>query len=79
MARKLRIMVVVDEVYDHLTFGSIPYTPMGLFGSIVPVITLGSLSKRWLVPGWRVGWFVTNDHNGIFKKSGVSLSLYLYL
>lgn len=46
--------------------------PMGVFGTTVPVLTLGSLSKRWIVPGWRLGWIVTNDPNGIFRKSGVS-------
>lgn len=29
---------------------------MGVFASIVPVVTVGSISKRWVVPGWRLGW-----------------------
>ena len=41
--------------------------PMGVFGSTVPVLTLGSLSKRWIVPGWRLGWFVTTDPCGMFR------------
>ncbi|KAK4593393.1 hypothetical protein RGQ29_017485 [Quercus rubra] len=49
-ARKLGIMVVADEVYHNLSFGTNPFVPMGVFGSVVPVITLGSISKRWLVP-----------------------------
>lgn len=75
-ARKLGIMVISDEVYGHLTFGSTPFVPMGVFASTVPVLTLGSISKRWIVPGWRMGWLVTNDPNGILQDSGVgSLSL----
>ncbi|XP_059450604.1 tyrosine aminotransferase-like [Corylus avellana] len=70
-ARKLRILVVADEVYHHLTFGSKPFVPMGVFGSIVPVITLGSISKRYILPGWRLGWLVTTDPNGILRKLGV--------
>ncbi|KAL5797516.1 hypothetical protein ACOSQ2_002336 [Xanthoceras sorbifolium] len=46
-------------VFGHLAFGSTPYVPMGVFGSIVPIVTLGSISKRWVVPGWRLGWLVT--------------------
>ncbi|GMY10171.1 nicotianamine aminotransferase 1-like [Fagus crenata] len=69
-ASKLGIFVISDEVYGHLVFGSNPFVPMGVFGSTVPVLTLGSISKRWLVPGWRLGWIVTCDTNGIFQQSG---------
>lgn len=75
VARKLGILVISDEVYGHLTFGSNPFVPMGVFGTIVPVITLGSLSKRWIVPGWRLGWLVTNDTHGILQKYGVKESI----
>ncbi|GAB4849467.1 hypothetical protein Ancab_004261 [Ancistrocladus abbreviatus] len=44
-ARNPGIVVVADKVYGHLAFGSNPSMPMGVFGSIVPVLTLGSLSK----------------------------------
>ncbi|XP_050206565.1 tyrosine aminotransferase-like [Mercurialis annua] len=69
-ARKLGIMVISDEVYGHLTFGSTPFVAMGVFGEIVPVITLGSISKRWTVPGWRFGWLVLTDPNAILKQFG---------
>ncbi|XP_060957927.1 retrovirus-related Pol polyprotein from transposon RE2 isoform X2 [Cannabis sativa] len=71
-ARKLRFVVVADEVYAHICFGSTPFIPMGVYASIVPVLTLGSISKRLGVPGWRLGWIVTNDPDGILKKSGLT-------
>lgn len=70
-ARELGILVISDEVYGHLTFGNIPFVPMGVFGSVVPVITVGSISKRWVVPGWRLGWLVTCDHKGILTEAKV--------
>ncbi|PSS14472.1 Aminotransferase [Actinidia chinensis var. chinensis] len=78
-ARKLGILVIADEVYDHLAFGSNPFVPMGVFGSITPVLTLGSISKRWIVPGWRLGWIVTADPSGILQKSWIVESLKSYL
>ncbi|KAL6137962.1 hypothetical protein ACLB2K_063250 [Fragaria x ananassa] len=74
-ARKLGIIVIADEVYDHLTFASTPFVPMGTFGSIAPVLTLGSISKRWIVPGWRLGWIVTCDPNAILQQTGIMKSI----
>ncbi|XP_057455539.1 probable aminotransferase TAT2 isoform X2 [Lotus japonicus] len=78
-ARKLGICVISDEVYAHVAFGSNPFVPMGVFASIVPVITIGSLSKRWLVPGWRIGWIATMDPHEIFQKTGIKTNIISYL
>ncbi|KAL6975431.1 tyrosine transaminase [Sarracenia purpurea var. burkii] len=67
-AKRLKIIVIADEVYGHLVFGDNPFVPMGVFGMEVPVLTLGSLAKRWMVPGWRLGWMVINDPCCILKK-----------
>ncbi|KAL0834118.1 hypothetical protein Bca101_086007 [Brassica carinata] len=75
MARKLGIMVITDEVYSQTIFGDNPFVPMGEFGSIAPVITLGGISKGWIVPGWRIGWIALNDPKGIFKSTGVAQSI----
>ncbi|XP_031550966.1 tyrosine aminotransferase-like [Actinia tenebrosa] len=44
----------------------------------VPILTCGAISKRFLVPGWRLGWILVHDRNGAFEdevKPGlVSLS-----
>ncbi|KAM0045995.1 putative aminotransferase, class I/classII, pyridoxal phosphate-dependent transferase, major [Helianthus debilis subsp. tardiflorus] len=66
-AKKHKIDVIADEVYGHLAFGANPFVPMGVFGSMLHVLTLGSLSKRWIVLGWRLGWFVMTDPNAISK------------
>lgn len=77
-ARKLGVFVVADEAYAHLTFGERRFVPMGVFGAVAPVITLGSISKRWLVPGWRLGWIATSDPSGVFQRTKVASSIKTY-
>lgn len=78
-AKKLGIIVIADEVYGHLAFGKNPFVPMGTFGSVAPVLTLGSLSKRWLVPGWRLGWLAVTDPTSMFKQPKVFFIVYILL
>jgi len=78
-AKRVGTIVISDEVYGHLAFGAKPFVPMGVFGSVVPVLTLGSLSKRWIVPGWRLGWFVTNDPSGTFREPKVRVLAHLLI
>lgn len=57
VAAKNGLLVIADEVYRDLCFEKPPTPASTLAQDIeVPLITLESLSKTHLVPGWRVGW-----------------------
>ena len=57
LAAEHNLLVIADEVYRDLCFTKQP-TPSSVLAktSGVPLITLESLSKTHMVPGWRVGW-----------------------
>ena len=57
LAEKHELVVISDEVYRELCFVTPPTSASVLTKPIgAPVITLESLSKTHLIPGWRVGW-----------------------
>ena len=57
LARQHNILVISDEVYRELCFTDSPTPASAIAEEMgVPLITLESLSKTHLVPGWRVGW-----------------------
>jgi alanine-synthesizing transaminase len=57
VAARHKLLVIADEVYRELCFEKEPTSASILAQNMdVPLITLESLSKTHLVPGWRVGW-----------------------
>ncbi|HEX8071413.1 MAG TPA: aminotransferase class I/II-fold pyridoxal phosphate-dependent enzyme [Pyrinomonadaceae bacterium] len=57
LAARHNLLVLADEVYRELCFGPQPVPAAKLAAEMgVPLVTLESLSKTHLVPGWRVGW-----------------------
>ena len=64
LAAENDLLVIADEVYRELCFSESPSPASVLAKNIgVPLITLESLSKTHMVPGWRVGWmrFTNSD------------------
>ncbi len=51
------LLVIADEVYRELCFGDAPQSASVLAQEKdVAIVTLESLSKTYMIPGWRVGW-----------------------
>jgi len=57
LAVRHRLLVIADEVYRELCFDAAP-TPASTLAAEMnaPLVTLESLSKTHIIPGWRVGW-----------------------
>lgn len=59
-AKEKDLMILADEVYEEMTLGA-PFYRFSEISDEVTIISIGSLSKLFVVPGWRLGWFVLYD------------------
>lgn len=51
------LLVVTDEVYEHLVFDDAEHTPLATFpGMRERTVTIGSAGKTYSFTGWKVGW-----------------------
>jgi N-succinyldiaminopimelate aminotransferase len=51
------LLVVTDEVYEHLVFGDAEHLPLATFpGMRERTVTIGSAGKTFSFTGWKVGW-----------------------
>lgn len=56
------LVVVTDEVYEHLTFGQ-PHVPLAtLPGMSERTVTISSAGKTFSLTGWKVGWATGPAH-----------------
>lgn len=56
LATERDLLVVTDEVYEHLVFGT-AHTPLASFpGMRERTVTIGSAGKTFSFTGWKVGW-----------------------
>jgi alanine-synthesizing transaminase len=55
LANRYSLTIVADEVYGDLGYDG-PIAPLGSLDPDAPIISISSLSKAYLAPGWRTGW-----------------------
>ncbi|WP_405830666.1 pyridoxal phosphate-dependent aminotransferase [Streptomyces sp. NBC_01176] len=54
------LLVVTDEVYEHLVFDDAEHVPLATFpGMRERTVTIGSAGKTFSFTGWKVGWITS--------------------
>ena len=57
VARTHDLLVIADEVYEHLTFDGVVHVPIStLPGMAERTLTASSAGKTYSVTGWKIGW-----------------------
>ncbi|ORY97486.1 putative tyrosine aminotransferase [Syncephalastrum racemosum] len=74
VASKHKVPIIADEIYCDLVFKGNTFYPMASLTEDVPILAVGGLAKKWLVPGWRMGWVLVHDRHNAFA-AGVRTGL----
>ncbi|KAL6724211.1 hypothetical protein Aduo_019118 [Ancylostoma duodenale] len=77
LASRHRLVIIADEIYGDLTYDGAVFYPIATLSPKVPVITCDGIAKRWMVPGWRLGWLIIHDRYQVLsevRKGLVALS-----
>jgi alanine-synthesizing transaminase len=59
IAEEHNLTILADEVYGEIGFDG-PVPPLGTLDPDAPILSLSSLSKAYLAPGWRTGWLTVS-------------------
>ncbi|VDN03452.1 unnamed protein product [Thelazia callipaeda] len=73
IANENRIPIIADEVYGTMTYNEAKFYPIATLKPKVPVLTCDGIAKRYLLPGWRLGWIIIHDRHGAFAHIRNSL------
>lgn len=68
VADEFKVPIISDEIYADMAFSRYTFYPLASLTKSVPILTIGGLAKRFLIPGWRVGWIIIHDRNDILKE-----------
>lgn len=76
VACRHRLPIISDETYAEMVFTGHKFHSIAAVATDVPTLVCGGISKRFLVPGWRLGWILIHDPISAFLKE-VIISLYV--
>lgn len=75
------LVVIADELYQHIVFGDVPFKSFGSVASIAErTLTINGPGKSFAMTGWRIGWvsasgaFGKRFIDGIAKLQGQTIT-----
>nr|XP_036218287.1 tyrosine aminotransferase-like isoform X2 [Bactrocera oleae] len=65
--------IIADEIYEHLVFPGSKFLAISSLSKNVPILTCSGTTKRFLVPGWRMGWIIVHDRENRLAQAVIGL------
>ncbi len=66
LAEEYKIPLIADEVYFGIVKEGYEHHPFASLTKTLPILAISSISKVYLVPGWRLGWVIAYNRSGYF-------------
>ncbi|GAU94802.1 hypothetical protein RvY_06514 [Ramazzottius varieornatus] len=67
LADYFKVPIIADEIYDNLVFPGHTFHPLATLTETVPILSCNGLTKKFICPGWRMGWITIHDRDDIFQ------------
>lgn len=74
IAERHGLILISDDIYEHFVFPGVEYHSFASLSKNVPILSCSGLTKRFLMPGIRMGWICIHDCNDTFKDIRKGLS-----
>ncbi|XP_076754222.1 tyrosine aminotransferase [Xylocopa sonorina] len=68
VAARYYVPIIADEIYEHMVFPGRTFYSLASLSRDVPILSCSGLTKRFLVPGWRMGWIIIHDRQDVLEK-----------
>lgn len=68
IAERHKLPIIADEVYEFFTFPGVDFYSAASLSKNVPILTCSGLTKRFLMPGIRMGWLIISDRGNKLEE-----------
>jgi alanine-synthesizing transaminase len=68
LALERNLVIFADEIYDKLLYDGKKHISIASMNKEVSCVTMGGLSKNYMVPGFRIGWGIVSGQRNIMKN-----------
>ncbi|KAG5682905.1 hypothetical protein PVAND_012223 [Polypedilum vanderplanki] len=68
IAERYRLPIISDDIYEHFVFPGVEYYSVASLSKNVPILSCSGLTKRFIMPGIRMGWISIHDRHDALKE-----------
>jgi tyrosine aminotransferase len=68
LAEQYQLPIISDDIYEYFVFPGVEYHSVAALSETVPILSCSGLTKRFIMPGVRMGWIVIHDKHNALKE-----------